>query len=175
MPVQEPDQQLSDEQNYRETIRGVRSFMGWHQVPEFGSSASSQDDNPFAAPENSQLAKSLSSYLQMSDCVERNSTSLSLRTTLPVVLKTFVVLNTEKWYDMYAEKKDFSWSKVPCWTDGQAKSNSFFPRQSLSISTDFPTYNPEYTDKMGEVSQTPVSLPLTQLFVQEPAGQRGSR
>ena len=32
MPEQELDQQLSDEQNYRETIKGVRSFMGWHQL-----------------------------------------------------------------------------------------------------------------------------------------------
>ena len=33
------DQELSEESTYRETIRGVRSFMGWHQIPEF---------NPFA-------------------------------------------------------------------------------------------------------------------------------
>ena len=30
-----------------ETIRGIRSFMGWHKVPEF-ESVSSSDDNPFA-------------------------------------------------------------------------------------------------------------------------------
>ena len=29
------DQELSEEASYRETIRGVRSFMGWHKVPEF--------------------------------------------------------------------------------------------------------------------------------------------
>ena len=29
-----------------ETIRGVRSFMGWHQIPE-SDIASSTDDNPF--------------------------------------------------------------------------------------------------------------------------------
>ena len=40
-------QKLSEEANYRETIRGVRSFMGWHKVPEF-SSVSSSHDNPFA-------------------------------------------------------------------------------------------------------------------------------
>ena len=32
MPEQELDQQLSEEQNYWETIRGFISFMGWHQV-----------------------------------------------------------------------------------------------------------------------------------------------
>ena len=41
------DQELSEESSYRETIRGVRSFMGWHQIPEFDS-VSSADDNPFA-------------------------------------------------------------------------------------------------------------------------------
>ena len=41
------DQELSEESTYRETIRGVRSFMGWHQIPEFDI-VSSTDDNPFA-------------------------------------------------------------------------------------------------------------------------------
>ena len=41
------DQELSEEASYRETIRGVRSFMAWHKVPEF-ESVSSSDDNPFA-------------------------------------------------------------------------------------------------------------------------------
>ena len=35
------DMEVSVEQTYRETIRGVRSFMGWKQVPEFDSSSSS--------------------------------------------------------------------------------------------------------------------------------------
>ena len=29
------DQELSEEASYRETIRGVRFFMGWHKIPEF--------------------------------------------------------------------------------------------------------------------------------------------
>ena len=42
------DQDLSEEANYRETIRGVRLFMGWHQIPDFDSASSSLDDTPFA-------------------------------------------------------------------------------------------------------------------------------
>ena len=42
------DQDLSEEANYRETIREVRSFMDWHQIPDFDSASSSLDDNPFA-------------------------------------------------------------------------------------------------------------------------------
>ena len=41
------DQELSEEASCRETMRGMRSFMGWHKVPEF-ESVSSSDDNPFA-------------------------------------------------------------------------------------------------------------------------------
>ena len=48
LPEDSADQDLSEEANYRETIRGVRSFMGWHQIPDFDSATSSLDDNPFA-------------------------------------------------------------------------------------------------------------------------------
>ena len=41
------DKELSEEASYRETIRGVRSFMGWHKIPEFDR-VSSSDNNPFA-------------------------------------------------------------------------------------------------------------------------------
>ena len=42
------NQELSEEASYRETIRGMRYFMGWHQIPEFNS-VSSADDNLFAS------------------------------------------------------------------------------------------------------------------------------
>ena len=48
MPEDSTDQDLSEDANYRETIRGVRSFMGWHQIPDYDSTSSSLDDNPFA-------------------------------------------------------------------------------------------------------------------------------
>ena len=48
LPEDSTDQDLSEDANYRETIRGVRSFIGWHQIPDFDSVSSSLDDNPFA-------------------------------------------------------------------------------------------------------------------------------
>ena len=33
LPETTMDQDLSEDANYRETIRGVRSFMGWHHIP----------------------------------------------------------------------------------------------------------------------------------------------
>ena len=48
LPEAATDQDLSEDANYRETIRGVRGFMGWHQIPDYDNSAASMDDNPFA-------------------------------------------------------------------------------------------------------------------------------
>ena len=45
----EHDLPTSEEQTYRETMRGIRSFMGWSHVPDVDSSNPS-DDNPFAGP-----------------------------------------------------------------------------------------------------------------------------
>ena len=44
------DQSLSEEQSYRETMRGIRSYMGWNHIPDVDSSATTSGDNPFAGP-----------------------------------------------------------------------------------------------------------------------------
>ena len=46
----DPDQSLSEEQSYRETMRGIRSYMGWTHVPNMDSGTKTSDDNPFAGP-----------------------------------------------------------------------------------------------------------------------------
>ena len=38
----------SEEQTYKETMRGIRSFMGWSHIPDLEMSAAASDDNPFA-------------------------------------------------------------------------------------------------------------------------------
>ena len=38
----------------RETMHGVRSYMGWTHILEIDSTASSAEDNPFWPPNNSQ-------------------------------------------------------------------------------------------------------------------------
>ena len=49
VPEDSTDQDLSEDANYRETIRGVKSFMGWHQIPDYDSTSSSLYDNPFGS------------------------------------------------------------------------------------------------------------------------------
>ena len=48
--VTDPDQSLSEEQSYRETMRGIQSFMGWTHIPDMDTTAGSSDNNPFAGP-----------------------------------------------------------------------------------------------------------------------------
>ena len=48
--VVDQDQPVSEEQNYRDTMQGIRSYMGWSHFPEVDSTAATSDDNPFARP-----------------------------------------------------------------------------------------------------------------------------
>ena len=47
------------DQTYRESMRGIRSYMGWTHIPDMDTTASTGDDNPFAGPK-AQLASMLS-------------------------------------------------------------------------------------------------------------------
>ena len=44
------DQSLSEEQSYRETMRGIRSYMDWDFIPDIDSGTTTTEDNPFAGP-----------------------------------------------------------------------------------------------------------------------------
>ena len=41
------DEVLSEDQNYRETVRGIRTFMGWTHIPDLEYSPASRTDNPW--------------------------------------------------------------------------------------------------------------------------------
>ena len=47
------DQASTEEQNYRETMRCVRSYMGWTHILDIDSAASSAEENPLLHPNNS--------------------------------------------------------------------------------------------------------------------------
>ena len=38
----------SEEQTYRETMKGIRSYMGWSDIPDMDSANTALDDNPFS-------------------------------------------------------------------------------------------------------------------------------
>ena len=50
MTVTKPEQALSEDHTYRETMRGIRSSMDWSNIPEMDSSNTASDDNHFSGP-----------------------------------------------------------------------------------------------------------------------------
>ena len=41
------DRAISEDQNYCETVRGVRAFMGWSHIPDLEYSPATRADNPW--------------------------------------------------------------------------------------------------------------------------------
>ena len=54
--LMDQEQTISEEQTYWETMKGIRSYIGWPHVPDMDSSNPS-DDNPFAGPKAPVLSK----------------------------------------------------------------------------------------------------------------------
>ena len=46
----ESEQVPSEEQTYRETMKGIRSYMGWSDIPDLDNTTTASDDNPFLGP-----------------------------------------------------------------------------------------------------------------------------
>ena len=76
----DPDTEPSEEANYRETMRGVRSFMNWHKVPKFVTVSSTADDNPYAGARVEPTGK-VSVKLPVDDWLCRKMSSLNLTIT----------------------------------------------------------------------------------------------
>ena len=132
------DQELTAEQNYRETLRGVRSFMAWNDISEFDSSSGSQDDNPFTGSKVSHTGK-VSVKVPVDEWLCRKMEKLNItvqegypsRTSENAGLSRDQFVKppkTLRWYNMHCEKKDFSRSKVYNWTNEPARLNSTFSR-----------------------------------------------
>ena len=107
------DQEVS-EANCRETIGGVRSFMGWHKVPEFGVCPVLMTI-PLPVHMSSQPVKCQSSFRWMIGYVKRWTSliSPSQRATLQGILTLLASSKisssspprSSRWYGMHTEKK----------------------------------------------------------------------
>ena len=134
----ELDQEISEEANYRETMRGVCSFMIWHQIPDFDSSSSSLDDNPFAGS-RTQTSRKVSIKLLADDWLCRKLEKLNATIfegypsrnaeTAGLLRDQFVKTpRTSRWYDMHTNKKESGKSTMCSWSVDPAKRNSCFSR-----------------------------------------------
>ena len=137
-PEDSTDQDLSEDANYRETIRGVRSFMSWHQIPDYDNTASSLDDNPFTGSRAKPTSK-VSVKLSEDEWLCRKFEELNVtvadgypsRTTETGGLLRDQFVKTprsSKWYAMHTDKKDSASTTVCDWSPEPAKLNSTFSR-----------------------------------------------
>ena len=130
------DQELTAEQTYRETLRGVRSFIAWNDIPEFDSSSSSQEDNPFTGSKSSHTGKvSVKFPVDKWLCKKMEKLNMTVQEGYPSRTSETAGLardqfvkppKTLKWYGMHCDKKDFSHYKVHTWTNELARMNSTF-------------------------------------------------
>ena len=138
LPEDATDQDLSEDANYRETNRGVRSFMGWHQIPDYDSTASSLDDNPFAGSRTKPTGE-VSVKLPVDEWLCRKFERLNVTVaegyrsrnseTGGLLQDQFVKTpRSSKWYAMHTDKKDSASATVCDWSPEPAKLNSTFTR-----------------------------------------------
>ena len=120
-----------------EKVRGVRSFMNWHKIPEFETVSSAADDNPFAGAHVQPTGK-VSVKLPVDDWLCRKMSKLNLTIT-----EGYSTRNTDnagllrdqfikppkssRWYGMHAETESES-STVRTWSPDPAKLNHSFSR-----------------------------------------------
>ena len=143
-------QELSEE----ETIRGVRSFMGWHQIPDFDSSSSSLDDNPFAST-RAQPTGQVSVKLPVDEWLCRKLEMLNLTmaegypSTTAVLLRDQFIKTprTSRWYNMYMVQ-DYVRSKVSSWFPEQPKLNSSFSSVARHSLLSAPVSRPVYQETL---------------------------
>ena len=142
------EQELSEEASYREIIRGVRSFIGWHQIPDF-ESVSISDDSPFVGS-RVQPTRKVSVKLPVDDWLCRNMEKLNLtitggypsrnaETAGPLRDQFVKKPRSSRWYDMHTDMKDSDRSTLCSWSPEPAKLNGAFSRVARHTLTCCPT------------------------------------
>ena len=132
---------MSEDQNYRETVRGVRAFMGWTHIQGLEYSPTSRTDNPWTGHRSQPVGK-VSVLLPPEDwlCKKLENMNLVLiegypsNSSEPGGLHMDQFLRPPKsqsrWYGIHpAEPKDPSrpGKYVNTWPNDGAKINSSFP------------------------------------------------
>ena len=158
MSLTDPDQSLTEEQSYRETMRGIRSYMGWTHVPDMDSGTKTSDDNPFAGPKLQTPGK-VSVNLPVDEWLSNKLSKLNLtlvqgypsRTTEAGSLQRdqFVrpAKSQSKWYGVHSESKKDTSSTAKTWNTGSSRINSTYLRIARQA---------------GIASNPPLSRPISQ-------------
>ena len=145
----ETDCAMSEDQNYWETVRGVRAFMGWSHIPDLEYSPTTLADNPWVGHRSQPIGK-VSVLLPPEDwlCKKLENFNLVLiegypsKSSEPGGLHMDQYLHPRKsqsrWYGIHpAEPKDFTkpGKYVTTWPNDTAKLNNAFTRIAKSSAT----------------------------------------
>ena len=134
----EPNQIPYAEQTYWETMRGIRSYMGWTNIPDVESSNTASDDNPFLGPKVPVPGK-VSVNMPTEDwlCKKLSKLNLTLVEGYPtrcseaggLVKNQFLrpAKSRSKWYGLFSDHKVDSLA-VSTWSTDASKLNSHFSR-----------------------------------------------
>ena len=147
----EPDQAISEEQTYRETMSGIRSYMGWSNIPELDSAATGSDDNPFSGPKSSTPGK-VSVKMPTEDwlCKKLSKLNLTLVEGYPsrsseaggLLMDQFLrsAKSQNKWYGLSSDHQADP-AAVSSWCTDACKLNSSYSRiaRQSGFTTSHPT------------------------------------
>ena len=136
--VMDQDQPISEEQNYRETMQGIRSYMGWSHIPEVDNLTATSDDNPFAGPKTVTPGKvSIKMPTEEWLCKKLGKLNLTLTEGYPSRgseaggLAKDVFLrpprSQSKWYGLHTDSQPDP-TKVTSWSTDASKLNSSYSR-----------------------------------------------
>ena len=149
------DQSLSEEQSYRETMRGIPSYMSWNHIPDIDSGATTSEDNPFAGPKLHTPGK-VSVNLPTDEWLCRKMSNLNITLVQGYPTRTSEVggllrdqfvrppKSQQKWYGFHANPKKDSDQSVSSWHTGSSKLNSTYLRiaRQAGIATSPPMSRP---------------------------------
>ena len=140
---------MSEDQNYRETVRGVRAFIGWSHIPDLEYSPATHADNPWVGHRSQPIGK-VSVLLPPENWLCKKLENLNLvliegypsKSSEPGGLHMDQYLRPPKsqnrWYGIHpAEPKDFTrpGKYVTTWPNDAAKLNNAFTRIAKSSAT----------------------------------------
>ena len=136
--ITDPDQSLSEEQSYRETMRGIRSYMGWTHIPYIDSNSNTSYDNPFAIPKLYTPGK-VSVQLPTGEWLGPKLSKLNLTLTdgYPSCSPEAGGLQRDqflkprsqaKWYSCHSQQKSDTTETVTSWNTDSPKLNSAYLR-----------------------------------------------
>ena len=125
--------------NLRETMRGIRSYMGWTHIPDIDSVTGSSDDNPFAGPKLQTPGK-VSVQLPTDEWLCRKLTKLNLTLTDEYLSRSAEAGGLQrdqfleprrsqaKWYGCHSQQKSDTTETVTSWSTNSSKLNSAYIR-----------------------------------------------